>query len=235
VDKTDKVWDAIDLKSAFAMVSHDIKNSLGVLLKFIGTISESCEIQQSDTGIKQCADMEYEVRRINNNLVKLLTLFKVEEGVYMLNVDAHSVKEFLDEALLEHGVIMRQKGIEHSIECDHDLYWCFDRNLMMGVMSNAINNALRYTGDRIHVVAEATPDGLSIGVEDNGDGFPGIMLEQQNGVKNPESGFINNNTGLGLFFTQTVLNLHQHNGKLGHVSLANQVNGRGGVFSILVP
>jgi signal transduction histidine kinase len=234
VDKVDKIMGAIDLKSAFAMVSHDIKNSLGMLLKFIGTISESSDIQASSQ-IQQCANMEYEVRRINNNLVKLLTLFKVEEGVYLLNVDAHSVKSFLDEVMLEHRAIMRQKGIEYVVECDHDMYWYFDRNLMMGVMGNAINNALRYTKDRIRLIAETTPDGLAIGVEDNGDGFPSNILEQQNGLMNAESGFVNNNTGLGLFFTQTVLNLHQHNGKRGCVSLANQVKSGGGVFSILLP
>jgi K+-sensing histidine kinase KdpD len=234
VDKRVNASKAVDLTSAFAMVSHDIKNSLGVLLKFIGTISESCD-KHICAGLEQCADMEYEVRRINNNLVKLLTLFKVEEGIYLLNVDAHSVKEFLDEAVLEHSVIMKQKGIECVVECDHDLYWYFDRNLMLGVMANAINNALRYTSDRIHLHAESTINGLSIAVEDNGDGFPSSMLAQQNGLINAESGFISNNTGLGLFFTQTVLNLHQYNGKSGRVSLANQVRCKGGVFSVVVP
>ncbi|MEW8026221.1 MAG: HAMP domain-containing sensor histidine kinase [Candidatus Thiodiazotropha sp.] len=234
MDKINSDRDAIDLKSAFAMVSHDIKNSLGILLKFIGTISEISKMEGC-AGIQQCADMEYEVRRINNNLVKLLTLFKVEEGVYLLNVDAHSVKDFLDEALLEHAVIMRQKGIDYDIECENDLYWYFDRNLMMGVMGNAISNALRYTGDKIHLTAKASPQGLTIGVEDNGDGFPSNMLAQQDGFMNPESGFINNNTGLGLFFTQTVLDLHQHNGIRGHVALANQAETGGGVFSILLP
>ncbi|MES9835495.1 MAG: HAMP domain-containing sensor histidine kinase [Candidatus Thiodiazotropha sp.] len=230
----DKAGDAINLTSAFAMVSHDIKNSLGILLKFIGMLSENCELEQCGM-THQCADMEYEVRRINNNLVKLLTLFKADEGVYLLNVDAHSVKDFLDEALLEHGVILRQKGIEYEVECDHELYWYFDRNLMMGVMGNAISNALRYTSDRIRLTAEASPRGLAIGVEDNGDGFPAGMLERQSGVMNPESGFLNNNTGLGLYFTQTVLDLHQHDGIRGHVKLANHAEQSGGIFSILLP
>ncbi|MBT2988889.1 MAG: HAMP domain-containing histidine kinase [Candidatus Thiodiazotropha sp. (ex Ctena orbiculata)] len=228
MNNMDKAGGAINLTSAFAMVSHDIKNSLGILLKFIGMIAENCEL-------KQGADMEYEVRRINNNLVKLLTLFKVDEGVYLLNLDAHSVKDFLDEALLEHGVILRQKGIEYEVECDPELFWYFDRNLMMGVMGNAISNALRYTNDRIRLTAEASPRGLAIGVEDNGEGFPDAMLELQNGFMQPESGFLNNNTGLGLYFTQTVLDLHKHDGIHGQVKLANRVEESGGIFSIILP
>ncbi len=234
MDETDRARDAIDLTSAFAMVSHDIKNSLGILLKFIATVSETCNSEQCAL-TQQCADMEYEVRRINNNLVKLLTVFKVEEGVYLLNVDAHSVKEFLDEAILDHGVMLRQKGIEYEVDCDEELYWYFDRNLMMGVMGNAISNALRYTNDSIRLTAEASPQGLAIGVEDNGKGFPRGMLNMQAGSMNPESGFLNNNTGLGLFFTQTVLDLHRHDDLRGHVKLANRADSSGGVFSILLP
>ncbi|MES9862526.1 MAG: hypothetical protein ABW138_16975, partial [Candidatus Thiodiazotropha sp. 4PDIVS1] len=97
---------SLDLASAFAMVSHDIKNSLGVLLRDINMITGSCEL--SGCGMSnECADMEYEVRRINNNIVKMLTLFKVEQGDYMLNVDAHSVYDFLNEVMLEHSLIMR--------------------------------------------------------------------------------------------------------------------------------
>ncbi len=224
----------LGLTSAFAMVSHDIKNSLGILLKYISTISEICDLEA--TGISQeCANMEYEIKRINNNLVKMLTLFKVEEGNYMLNVDAHSISEFLEESMLEHGDISKNKGIGYEIECSEDLYWYFDRNLMMGVMSNAINNALRYTKDWLRISAETTDEGLVISVEDNGNGFPESMLAKQLEFFRPESGFLNNNTGLGLYFTQVVLDLHKHDSKQGRVTLSNGGVMGGGCCSILLP
>ncbi len=222
------------LTPAFAMVSHDIKNSLGILLKHIGAISEQCNVEVG--GIKQeCANMEYEVRRINSNLVKMLTLFKVEEGNYMLNVDAHSMSEFLEESMLEHGDLAKQKGIGYEIDCSEELYWYFDRNLMSGVVSNAINNAMRYTNDWLRISAQTTNEGLAITVEDNGDGFPKSMLEKQGEFFRPESGFLNNNTGLGLYFTQVVLDLHQHDDKQGKVTLSNGGVLGGGSCSILLP
>jgi signal transduction histidine kinase len=230
----DQKSDSIDLTSACAMVSRDIKDSLGNLLKFIAAISESPETEGC-TGIQQCADMEYEVRRINNHLIKLLAIYEADQGIFLLNMDAHAVKDFLDEAMLEHCVIMRQKEIDCAVECDHDLYWYFDRDLMKEVMSNAIDTALRFTNDMIHLTVKVAPNGLSIDIENNGDGFPSYLLEQQNRLINPEPGFINNNTGLGLFFTQTVLNMHQHNGNSGRVSLTNHEKNQGGVFSIVVP
>ncbi len=232
--ETQAVNEKLDMTTAFAMVSHDIKNSLGVLLKDINNINERCDVG-SCVMRSHCADMEYEVRRINNNLVKMLTLFKLGAGDYLLNVDAHSVRDFLDEMMLEQAVLMGQKGIGYEIACEPDLYWYFDRNLMTGVMGNAISNALRYTRDRLLISAEASAEGLKIAVEDNGSGFPAYMLEQQAEFLRPESGFLNNNTGLGLYFTQQVLELHQHDDLHGSVVLDNGGGLSGGRFSILLP
>ncbi len=232
--ETQAVNEKLDMTTAFAMVSHDIKNSLGVLLKDINNINERCDLGGCVMR-GHCADMEYEVRRINNNLVKMLTLFKVEAGDYLLNVDAHLVRDFLDEMMLEQSVLMEQKGIGYEIDCAPDLYWYFDSNLMTGVMGNAISNALRYTRDRLRISAVASAEGLIIAVEDNGSGFPDFMLEQQAEFLRPESGFLNNNTGLGLYFTQQVLDLHQHDGLQGKVVLENGGSLSGGCFSILLP
>lgn len=226
--------ETLDMAAAFAMVSHDIKNSLAVLLKDLGSIMEVCDV--STCGLrKQCAQMEYEARRINNNLVKMLTLFKVEEGAYILNVDAHSVLDFLHEAMLEQDSIMQEQGVHCEVECSKDLFWYFDRNLMMGVLGNALCNALRYTNDRVRVYACKGEHGLEITIEDNGDGFPGFMLEEQQDLISPSTGFLDNNTGLGLYFTKKVLDLHCHNEQRGDVQLSNDAGIGGGKLSLLLP
>ncbi|MET0066413.1 MAG: HAMP domain-containing sensor histidine kinase [Candidatus Thiodiazotropha sp.] len=224
----------LGMASAFAMVAHDIKNSLGVLLRNIGLIEDGCQAESCPMR-DQCADMEYEVRRINNNLVKMLTLYKVEDGEYMLNVDAHSVADFLDEVMLEHSVILREKRLKYEIVCDPDLYWYFDRNLMTGVIGNALNNALRYTRDCIRLTAQCNDDGLLLVVEDNGEGFAQFMLDQQESACRVESGFVNNNTGLGIYFTQVALDMHRHGEKRGRVNLENGGELGGGRFLILLP
>lgn len=224
----------LDMTTAFAMVSHDIKNSLGVLLKDIGNFTEHCEV--SNCVMRQnSAEMEYEVRRINNNLVKMLTLFKIGRGDYLLNLDAHSMNAFLEEMVLEQSALLKQKGISYEVVCDHELYWYFDLNLMTGVMGNAISNALRYTKDRLLITAEATDNGLTIAVEDNGKGFPAFMLEQQAEFLRPELGFLNNNTGLGLYFTKQVLDMHTHDDLQGRVELTNDGALGGGRLAILLP
>jgi signal transduction histidine kinase len=230
VEKEEKM----DMAEAFAMVSHDIKNSLGVLLQDLELIVDTCDVSSCSLR-NNCAEMEYEVRRINNNLVKMLTLFKVDGGSYILNLDAHSVLDFLHEAMVEQDSVMQQKGIAFEVECSDDLYWYFDRNLMMGVMGNALCNALRYTKDRVRAYARKTEEGLEISIEDNGDGFPAFMLEEQRELALPSTGFLNNNTGLGLYFTKRVLDLHRHDQRQGSVLLSNDAELGGGKLSLLLP
>jgi signal transduction histidine kinase len=224
----------MDMAEAFAMVSHDIKNSLGVLLQDLEAIMETCDVSTCSLR-ENCAGMEYEVRRINNNLVKMLTLFKVDGGSYVLNLDAHSVIDFLHEAMLEQDSVMQQKGIACEVECSDDLYWYFDRNLMMGVMGNVLCNALRYTKDRVRAYARKVEEGLEITIEDNGDGFPDFMLDEQRELALPSTGFLNNNTGLGLYFTKRVLDLHRHDQRLGDVLLSNDAELGGGKLTLLLP
>jgi signal transduction histidine kinase len=224
----------MDMAEAFAMVSHDIKNSLGVLLQDLEAIVENCDASACSLH-GNCAEMEYEVRRINNNLVKMLTLFKVDEGSYLLNLDVHSVLDFLHEAMLEQDSVMQQKGIACEVECGDELYWYFDRNLMMGVMGNALANALRYTKDRVRAYARKTEAGLEISIEDNGDGFPAFMLNEQRALALPSTGFLNNNTGLGLYFSKRVLDLHKHDQRQGDVLLSNDAELGGGKLTLLLP
>jgi signal transduction histidine kinase len=224
----------MDMAETFAMVSHDIKNSLGVLLQDLEAIVESCDVATCSLR-KNCAGMEYEVRRINNNLVKMLTLFKVNEGSYVLNLDAHSVLDVLHEAMLEQDSMMQQKGIAFEVECSDDLYWYFDRNLLMGVLGNVLCNALRYTKDRVRAYAKKIEGGLEISIEDNGAGFPAFMLEEQRELSLPSTGFLNNNTGLGLYFTKRVLDLHRHDQRQGDVVLSNDAEIGGGKLTLLLP
>ena len=101
--------------------------------------------------------------------------------------------------------------------------------------SNAISNALRYTKYWLRVSGESADEGMLIKIEDNGQGFPQSMLEIQGEYFYPESGFLNNNTGLGLYFAQVVLDLHNHDGRQGRVELSNGGVLGDGCCTILLP
>lgn len=71
----------------------------------------------------------------------------------LYNIDDYSVLDFLQENLDQHEMMIRHRKIEQNLDCDNDLQWFFDRDLITGVISNVINNLYKYTKDKMDISA----------------------------------------------------------------------------------
>jgi signal transduction histidine kinase len=135
-------------------------------------------------------------------------------------------------------VLLQSKGITLVTDFDPDLVWHYDEDLIIGVLGNAINNAVRYTGDKIRLAMVVVDGYLEIRVEDNGRGYPPAMLEAGASVLNGKRGgvnFMTNSTGLGLFFSNEVLKMHRHRERRGGLYLENGGAYGGGCFVLRLP
>ena len=225
---------SIDFSAIIASSVHDMKNSLSMLMNMLEDIAELWQPTETESRDK-LSQLQYESKRLNNQLIQLLTLYKIGNAQYLLNMSEQPVAEFLEEATLHHREVFARQGVTLSVEAPADLIWYFDRTLIHGVINNVLNNAYKYTRTRVHVKAQMIDGQLEIEVADDGAGYPQAMLERgaqdQTGI-NFESG----STGLGLFFSQKVAALHQHKQRCGTIRLDNDVaNGGGGRFTITLP
>lgn len=214
---------------------HDAKESLGVLLSQLEDMAR--ETAAGSAAQRQLNDVRYEIQRINGNLVKLLTLYKIDRSEYALELELHGVRGLLDEVVLNHRVLLDARGIALSVDCADGLHGYFDFNLLAGVLGNALNNAIRYTRNRLRLAARKQDGELSIYVEDNGRGFPPAMLAhptlQAGGAC--ERGFIDGHTGLGLHFTAVVVAMHANGGRRGRLTLDNDSALGGGRYGVHLP
>jgi hypothetical protein len=48
-------------------------------------------------------------------------------------------------------VLLEARGIALEVDVDPDLIWHLDEDLIVGVVSHAVNNAVHYTRDRIRL------------------------------------------------------------------------------------
>ena len=224
--------DTLDFSSILASSIHDMKNSIGMVLN-------SLEEMISDEGGNNCTPerasrLQYEARRVNDNLIQLLTLYKGESGRLGVHVDEHNVADFLEERMLQSRSMLEYRGIELEIECDYDLEWYFDQELIAGVLNNALDNAVRYTKDKLRLAADIETDQLVFHLEDNGEGFPESML-----VSGAPDGtgvsFNSGRTGLGLYFSSLVAGVHTNRERKGYIAQSNGGTFGGGVFSIYLP
>lgn len=226
-----KKKESIDFLTMLASTIHDVKNSLGIVL---GSLDELVKSAGESLPADQVGKLQYEAKRVNNNLVQLLALYKMENKGLSANIDEYCVREFLEEILMLEKPMLEARKINLEFKCDDDLVWYFDRDLMAGVLRNAINNAIRYAKGAILVTAEERDGYLVMSVNDDGTGFPENMLEDGkqhgHGVD-----FSSGSTGLGLYFTSRVAELHKNKDKRGSIELANGHLLGGGCFSIKLP
>lgn len=221
----------IDFSMVLASAVHDMKNSLGMLLNSLDDLRN----EQSETVAKspKFNTLQYEAERMHNDLVQLLGIYRLGENNLSAHIDEHFVPDFLSEHMARHTPLLEGLGIEFELDAD-DVNGFFDDDLLTGVLNNTLNNALRYTREKIRLKATERDGYLVIAVEDDGDGYPESM--QHTGT--PDFKTLDFNTGstsLGLFFASSVASLHTEGERTGSIRLYNGGSLGGGVFEIWLP
>ncbi len=223
-----------------ASTVHDMKNSIGVLS---GTLEQllaapAAAGSVSEQAYPQMAQMLYQTKRLNDNLIQLLALYKdVGKPGYPFEARPQQISELVEQVISQARVLLQSKGITLDTEFPPELIWCLDEDLIIGVLVHAINNAIRYTRDRIRVTVRLDGDDLELRVEDNGAGFPPSMLAVGAAALEGRAGvdFLSNSSGLGLYFSREVARMHKHRQRCGSVGLENGGSLGGGCFVLRLP
>lgn len=223
----------IDFNTVLASSVHDMKNSLGMLLSSVEHILE--EVTPANEGqAKQFRNLQYEASRINGELIQLLTLYRMDNNFLPVSVDEHYLVDILEDQIARNQMLIDSSGIEVTLNCDQDLAWYFDADLIGGVIHNVLVNCLRYTETKLLISAELKNDELVVGIHDDGPGYPIEMLEQPSRlVEHAE--YARGETHLGLYFAEQIAALHKRGKQVGSIALKNGEPLSGGSFELRLP
>jgi len=216
-----------------ASTVHDMKNSLGMMSKTLETILASLPEEKRSESNKEYGVLQYEYSRVNNLLMQLLAIYKIDNNQLSFTPGYHNVYDFIEEQILNYLPLFEAKGFSYQIDIDDELEAAFDESLMSMAISNVIGNTIRYAHSKILINANANKS-LTINICDDGPGYPGPMLEIADDYRqgiNPTTG----STGLGLFFAQKIAQLHTHAGDEGYIKLSNGGSLGGGIFEVTIP
>lgn len=221
-----------------ASTAHDMKNSISVLA---GTLEGLLDDATPALGpaYPKMAHMLYQTRRLNDNLMQLLALYKqVGKPDYPFDLQPLAVGHLVVQVASAQRVLLKSRGIVLETDCDPQLIWHVDEDLIIGVLSHAINNAIHYTADKIRLAIDTVDGCLELRIEDNGAGYPAAMLAAgASAVSGQRSGvnFLTNSTGLGLYFSSEVAKMHKHRGRCGALRLENGGRYGGACFVLSLP
>ena len=227
--------DDISFTDLIASSIHDMKNSLNLQVSALEHIAGQCRQSGNSAMVDDLGRVIYQANRMNLNLVELLGLYKLSKSIYPIDITEQAVAELVEEAVQQNRSMMEFKGIAVSVDCAPDCFWYMDRELVKGVLVNALNNAYHYTRDKIHLVARVAQQRLELRVEDNGRGYPEHLLlseevAQQQGVR-----FDTGSTGLGFYFSDQVARLHKNRQQRGTIAIENGGTLGGGCFVLRLP
>ena len=223
----------VDFSLVLASSVHDMKNSIGMLLASLENYIED-NPAQNEFQKKHFNTLHYEASRVNAELVQLLTIYRMENDHLPLRIDQHYVIDVLEDQLARNHALIENSDIHLKLECDDNLEWVFDADLVGSVVQNVIVNCSRYTREQLMVRAVVEDDMLCILIADDGTGYPPSMLIAPQ--KMVDSAEVNHGkTHLGLYFAAEIAALHKQKNRKGYIKLENGTPLSGGCFKMYIP
>ena len=193
-------------------ISHDLRTPLtsisgnaALLMENIGKLDEANR-QALYTSIYDDAIW------LNGLVENLLMITRTENGTISLHLQSELITEAVEEALRHLDRNASQRHISTAIENDL-LLVRMDAALIVQVLINLLNNAVKYTPEGAHIVIGARQEGdkALIWVEDDGHGVPAgdekkVFDMFYTGIKrSPDS---RRGIGLGLALCKTIIQAH---------------------------
>ena len=215
------------LKSAFlANMSHEIRTPLNAIVGFSDLLVETEELSERQEYIK--------IVRENNDLLlqlisDILDLSKIEAGTFEFTNGDVDVNLLCEDIVRSMGMKAKE---EVELVLDNHLPVCHvisDRNRIHQVISNFVNNAMKFTSEgSIHVGYKLKDGELEFYVEDTGIGIEKEQLPHifERFVK--LNSFVHG-TGLGLSICQSIV--EQLGGRIG----VDSEKGKGSRFWFTIP
>lgn len=154
-------------------ISHDLRTPLTSISGNASNLFSNGDSFDSETKKQLYMDIYDDSIWLINLVENLLAITRIEEGHLNLRMSEELVDDAISEALLH----INRKSVEHSISVenkDEFLLAKMDARLIVQVIINIIDNAVKYTPKGSHIVikTERVGDKAVISISDDGDGIP---------------------------------------------------------------
>ncbi|MFC1674553.1 ATP-binding protein [Candidatus Omnitrophota bacterium] len=234
--KTEKdLKEQVDLKSKFlAEASHEIRTPLATIREGLNVLLEGNYGEINEKQREYLALSKKSADRLGHLVGDILDFQKLNSGRVRFDLVENDINETLIEVYNTMHSLAEQKGLDFKLDLEKDLpRIIFDKEKIIQVIVNLINNALKFTSKGIITISSAKGDNsLKVSVRDTGSGislpeqgrlfkeFEQLERKQQLGQKG---------IGLGLAISKEIV--EGHNGKIW----ADSQLGKGSTFSFILP
>jgi len=218
----------------FAIIAHDLKNPFNSLLGLLDILESDFNNLDDSKKLEIIKSLSNSGRNTYNMLVNLLDWARSQRGSIEAKLESLKLVEIVESAKLFLNQRIIDKNQNVVINIDNNIQVFADKNLLLTVFINLINNAVKFTSRKGLIVVEAQIEKelVKASVTDTGVGIPNERIDElfeissksnSRGTEN-ESG-----TGLGLILAYEFIKIM--NGKI----YAESKVGEGSVFYLEIP
>ena len=214
-------------------ISHDLRTPLTSISGNADTLLHCYDALDGPTRQQIFTDIYDDSQWLTGLVENLLSITKIADGSVKLHLSDQVLEDIISEALRH----IDRRGSEHQItvNCGNEpLLVRVDAGLIMQVVINLVNNAVKYTpaGSNIRITAVQREKTAEICVSDDGPGIPDERKERVFEMfftgGNP-IGDSRRSLGLGLTLCQAIIHAHH-----GEMTLKDN-SPHGCVFSFTLP
>ena len=200
------------LKSQFLdNVSHELRTPLTHIKGFVDNLLDGVGGGLSDKQASYLVRVKDNCDRLIRLINDLLDLSQIESGKISLQLEATELYPVLDEVIAGIQPIADRKGIQVNLDCPLDVVGFVDSDKVGQILTNLLDNAIKYTENGKHVGISVTilsDQMLQICVEDMGIGISqtelDFIFDRFHRVADSKRGGI----GLGLPIVKNLVELH---------------------------
>ncbi|MDE1895927.1 MAG: response regulator [Rhodospirillales bacterium] len=216
-----------------ATLAHELRNPLAPLRHGLDLLQSNHEASKN---AEILGVMDRQLFHLVRLIDDLLDVSRITQGKIVLRKERLELLTFIRSALETSRPLIEAAGHELTLELPETTLWLeADLTRLAQIISNLLNNAVKYTPDGGHIRLSVKADGQQavISVADNGVGIPQHMLasvfelfaQVDQHLERAKGGL-----GIGLALVQQLVVLHG-----GKVIVESEGCGKGSTFTLTVP
>jgi two-component system sensor histidine kinase/response regulator len=226
------------LKSRFITIaSHEFRTPLAIIASSSGILQKFSDRLNEERKQEHLQTIQHTIKHITQILDDVLMINRAEADKIELHLEAADIVDFcyhLQSAIAESN---NQHTINFSVDLGQEtitnsLIIQFDKKLLQQIITNLLNNAIKYSPNHnlVNFSLTKADDKIIFKISDHGIGIP--EADQDNLFASFHRGSNVGNiagTGLGLSIVKKCVDLHQ-----GEINIDSQI-GKGTTVTITIP
>lgn len=193
-------------------ISHDLRTPLTSISGNAGVLLSNAGVLNDEQKAGLYLDIYDDSIWLNNLVENLLAITKIENGSVNLTMRPELLSDVIEEALSH----ISRKSADHQVHTfvgDELLMAKMDARLIVQVIVNMVDNAIKYTQDGSTISISAVLDGTKVRVEvaDDGPGISEVAKEKLFDMfytANNVRGDGRRGLGLGLYLCKAIISAH---------------------------